>query len=176
MFDTPVKSSICQKKKKSLHRLRFRLFNFSLSFVIFVRFSPSKIVHQDFTLSRMPRAHLQTCTHSKYNDTCNNSKDCFTYSVSAEQVKFQPLNTTRPVKSLWDECDQSIVYLLQIWWLHTMAWHNGKWHSRVQIISCMNAFFRSHYLNVLTQQTYPTTNEGIWRRRGKKVPFTELAW
>lgn len=62
-----------------------------------------------------------------------------------------------------------------MWWLHTTMWHNSKWHSRVQIISWMNAFFRNHYSDVpmRTQQTYPTTNGGIWRREKK---FLSLSW
>lgn len=62
-----------------------------------------------------------------------------------------------------------------MWWLHTEMRHNSKWHSRVQIISWMNAFFRSHYSDVAmrAQQTYPTTNRGI-RRREKK--FLSLSW
>lgn len=59
-----------------------------------------------------------------------------------------------------------------MWGLHTTMAHNSKWHSRVQIISWMNAFFRNHYSDVAmrAQQTYPTTNGGIWRR-GKKSSF-----
>lgn len=33
--------------------------------------------------------------------------NCSTYSVSLEQERFQPLNMTRPGKSLWDKCDHS---------------------------------------------------------------------
>lgn len=62
-----------------------------------------------------------------------------------------------------------------MWWLHTTMRHNSKWHSRVQIISWMNAFFRHHYSDVAmrAQQTYPTTNGGIWRREKK---FLSLSW
>lgn len=39
----------------------------------------------------------------------------------------------------------------------------------------MNAFFRNHYSDVAmrAQQTYPTTNGGIWRREKK---FLSLSW
>ena len=62
-----------------------------------------------------------------------------------------------------------------MWWLHTTMRHNSKRHSRVQIISWMNAFFRHHYSDVAmrAQQTYPTTNGGIWRREKK---FLSLSW
>lgn len=62
-----------------------------------------------------------------------------------------------------------------MWWLHTTMWHNSKWHSRDQIISWMNAFFKNHYSDVpmCAQQMHPTTNGGIWRR-GKK--FLSLSW
>lgn len=72
-------------------------------------------------------------------------------------------------KTVGDKCDHSrLCALLQMWWLHTTMRDNGKWHSWVQIISRMNAFFRSHYSDVptCTQQTHPTTNAGIWRRVG----------
>lgn len=94
------------------------------------------------------------------------------------RLSFPPFKYDTSRKTVRDKCDHSrLCALLQMWWLHTTMQHNGKWHSWVRIISRMNAFFRSHYSDVPTraQQTHPTTNAGIWRRRGG-VPFTELAW
>lgn len=79
-------------------------------------------------------------------------------------------------KTIRDKCDHSqLCAPLQMWWLHTTMRHNGKWHSWVRIISRMNAFFRSHYSDVPmhTQQTHPTTNEGIWRGVGGVL---SLSW
>lgn len=85
---------------------------------------------------------------------------------------------THPRKSLWDKCDHSPLCVASKCDDYTQTLLQGsKWHSQVQIISWMNASFRPHYsdLTMHTQQTYPTTNWGIWRNGGGKK-FLSLSW
>lgn len=105
---------------------------------------------------------------------------CCTHSVSGEQEHFQPLSMTRPGKSLWDKCDHSQLCASSKCDDYTQRRRTmvsgiagSKWSAE------MNAFFRNHYSDVAmrAQQTYPTTNGGIWRRGvKKKKKFLSLSW
>lgn len=82
----------------------------------------------------------------------------------------------KPMRQVWP---LSIVCLLKMWWLHTTAAHNGKWHSRVQMISWNECIFQKPLFGCGDART---TNVPHNKRRHleeggeKKKKFLSLSW